>query len=211
MLLRYAKVKSPHQQATVVPMLQLIIGLVLFLGSHSIAILAPAWRERMIARLGKNGWRGLYTLVSIVGFALLIWGYGIARAEPTVLYVPPAWLRYVAALLILPAFPLVFAFLLPSRLRVLAKHPLLLATKLWAFAHLLVNGGLAEVLLFGSFLVWAIADRISVKHRPPKAVAAPPASKVNDAIAILAGLALYVLFMASLHMKIIGVPVFPGM
>lgn len=188
-------------------MLQLIIGLVLFFGPHSIAIVAPAWRERMIGRLGKNGWRGLYTLFSIIGFAMLIWGYGIARADPTVLYVPPAWLRYVAALLILPAFPLVFAFLLPSRLRVLAKHPLLLATKLWAFAHLLVNGGLADVLLFGSFLVWAVAVRISVKHRPPKPAAAPPASKINDAIAVLAGLALYVLFITSLHMKIIGVPV----
>lgn len=192
-------------------MLKLIIGLVLFFGSHSIAILAPAWRERMVARLGRNGWRGLYALISIIGFVLLVGGYASARIDAPVLYVAPAWLRYVAALLILPVFPLVFAFLLPSRLRVLAKHPLLLATKLWAFAHLLVNGGLADVLLFGAFLVWAVADRISVKHRPPKPASAPPASMVNDAIAILAGLALYVLFITSLHMKIIGVPVFAGM
>lgn len=192
-------------------MLQLIIGLVLFFGSHSIAIVAPAWREHMIARLGKSGWRGLYTLVSIAGFAVLIWGYGLARVDPSVLYVPPAWLRYVAALLILPVFPLLFAAYLPSRLKNLAKYPLLLATKLWAFAHLLVNGSAADVLLFGSFLVWAAGDRVSLKHRPPKSVPALPASKANDAIAILAGLALYVLFVTSLHLKIAGVPVFAGL
>lgn len=190
-------------------MLQLIIGLVLFLGVHSVSIVAPTWRERMVTRLGAGAWRGLYTVLSIAGFAALIWGYGIARTDPTILYVPPTWLRYVAALLILPVFPLLFAFLLPSRLRTLAKHPLLLATKLWAFAHLLANGSLADVLLFGSFLVWAIADRISVKHRPAKSAAARPVSKVNDAVAIIAGLALYVLFLVRLHATIIGVPVWP--
>lgn len=192
-------------------MLQLIIGLVLFFGSHSVSIVAPAWRDRMHARLGENAWKALYSVVSIAGFLVLIWGYGLARSDPTVLYVPPHWLYYVSALLMLPVFPLLIAAFLPSRLATFARHPLLAATKFWALAHVLVNGSLADVLLFGSFLAWAAADRISLKRRPQRAIPTLPASKANDAIAILGGLALYVLFATWLHVKLTGVAVFIGL
>jgi uncharacterized membrane protein len=184
---------------------RLVIGLLVFFGVHSIAIVAPAWRDRMDARLGHNAWRGIYSVLSIVGFVLIISGYGLARMTPTVLYSPPHWLHYLSAVLMLPVFPLLIAAYLPSRLGTFARHPLLAATKFWALAHLLTNGTVADVLLFGSFLVWAVADRISLKHRPPKAIPALPASKANDAIAILVGLALYALFLTGLHARLFGV------
>ena len=183
-----------------------IAGLVIFLGIHSVGILAPAWREAQIAQRGEKAWKGLYTVISLVGFALLIYGYGLARQAPALLYTPPAVLRHIALLLMVPVFPLLFAAYLPGRIKTAAKHPMLLAVKIWATAHLLANGSLVDVLLFGSFLVWAVADRIAAKRRPvPRVVPGAPPSAFNDAIALVGGLALYAAFLMGVHLWLIGV------
>jgi uncharacterized membrane protein len=183
----------------------LILGLVLFLGVHSVSVFAPAWRDAQVARRGEGAWKGGYTLISLVGFVLLVYGYGLARQAPVVLYTPPAALRHVALLLMLPVFVLLLAVYLPGRIKSAAKHPMLLATKLWATAHLLANGNLADVLLFGGFLAWAVADRISLKRRATRAVPAAPAGPMNDVIAVVGGLAIYALFLFWAHAWLIGV------
>src|ERR1700681_5108215 len=132
-------------------MLPLIIGLVLFLGVHSVAIVVPALRAGSIHRLGEGAWKGLYALVSLVGFVLICYGFGLARQAPVILYSPPTWLRHVALILMVPVFPLLVAAYLPGRIKTAAKHPMLAAVKLWAFAPLLANGTLADLLLFGGF------------------------------------------------------------
>jgi uncharacterized membrane protein len=190
-------------------MTYLIAGLILFFGVHSIAIVAPAWRDRMVARIGDGPWKGLYALISIAGFVLLVWGYNLTRHQPTLLYASPTWLRYVAAVLMLPVFPLLLAAYLPGRIKTATKHPMLAATKFWALAHLLVNGALGDVLFFGSFLAWAVADRISLKHRPPRAIHTAPPSKLNDVVVVVLGLALYFVFIAWLHIRWIGVSPLP--
>ncbi len=183
-----------------------ILGLVLFLGVHSVAIVAPAWRERQIAQRGEMAWKGLYSVVSLVGFVLLIYGYGIARQSPVVLWTPPAALRHLAMLLLVPVFPLLLAAYLPGRIKTAAKHPMLLAVKLWATAHLLVNGTLVAVLLFGAFLVWAVLDRIAAKRRAvARVVPGAPPSVANDAIAVVGGLMIYGAFVVWGHLWLIGV------
>ncbi len=189
-------------------MLVLVAGLIVFLGIHSVSIVAPQWRTATMGRLGEGPWKGIYSLAAGVGLALLIVGYGMARRESVVLYTPPAGLRHFALLVMVPVFPLLFAAYLPGRIRSAAKHPMLLAVKLWATAHLLANGTLADVLLFGAFLAWAVADRISVKRRSVaeghEARVAPPRT-YNDAIAVLAGLLVYVVFVWRAHRWLIGV------
>lgn len=185
----------------------LLLGLVLFFVVHSVAIVNAAWRERMVQRLGEGLWKGVYSLIAIVGLVLIIWGYGLARQDPVVLYSPPLWLNYVAIALLIPVFPLLFATYLPGRIQAAARHPMLVAVKLWALAHLLVNGTLADLLLFGSFLVWAVADRISLKHRTEPSVPRLPKTGLNDVIAVVGGLALYVAFALWLHDWLIGIPV----
>ena len=189
-------------------MLVFVAGLVLFLGIHSVSMVAPGWRGGMVARLGEWPWKGVYSVAAGIGLALLIVGYGIARRSPVVLYTPPAALRHVALLVMLPVFPLLFAAYLPGRIKSAAKHPMLLAVKFWAAAHLLANGTLADVLLFGGFLAWAVADRISVKRRAPAeahAVPAAPPRPANDAIAIVGGLIVYAIFLLWGHRWMIGV------
>ena len=187
-------------------MIVFIAGLVIFLGIHSVAIVSPAWRDAQLVQRGEKAWKGLYSVVSLVGFALLIYGYGLARQAPVVLYTPPTWLRHVALLLMVPVFPLLFAAYLPGRIQTAAKHPMLLAVKLWATAHLLANGTLVDVLLFGSFLAWAVFDRIAVKRRAQKrAVPGAPPSSSNDAIAVVGGLLLYAAFVLAVHRWLIGV------
>ncbi len=183
----------------------LIVGLVLFLGMHSASIVAPAWRDARVLRRGEGSWKGLYTVVSLVGFGLLIYGYGVARQSPVVLYTPPMLLRHVALLLLVPVFPLLLAAYLPGRIKTAARHPMLLAVMLWAVAHLLANGTLADVLLFGGFLAWAVADRISVGRRVQRPVPGAKAGPLNDAIVIVGGLALYVAFALVLHRWLFGV------
>lgn len=191
----------------------LILGLVLFLGVHSIAIVSPSGRDRLCVRLGEGAFKGLYALASLVGLALIVWGYGQARAAPVLLYAMPGGMRHLAALLLLPVFVLLIAAYLPGRIKTATKHPMLLAVKLWALAHLLgqsVTGGtLADVLLFGGFLAWAVADRISLKRRAAagltRSVPALPASGFNDVIAIVGGLALYLVFIFGAHAWLFGV------
>lgn len=188
-------------------MILLLAGLLLFLGVHSVSIVAPHWRDAMAARLGEWPWKAVYSVIALLGFVLIIKGYAAARLDPVVLYVPAPWLRHVAFALMLPVFALLLAAYLPGRIKTAAKHPLLLAVKFWALAHLLANGMLADLLLFGGFLAWAVADRISLKRRAGRAVPALPASRANDAIVIVGGLALYAAFALWLHPILIGVAV----
>lgn len=191
----------------------LLLGLVLFLGVHSVAIVAPGVRDAWAQRLGEMPWKGLYSLVSLVGLALIVWGYGLAREAPVLLYSLPSGFRHVAALLMLPVFVLLLAAYLPGRIQAAAKHPMLLAVKLWALAHLLgqsaTGATLADVALFGGFLVWAVADRVSVKRRAAagllRSLPLGPPKAINDAIALVGGLALYAVFAFWLHALLLGV------
>lgn len=185
----------------------LILGLILFLGSHSISIFAPALRDSLAARLGEWPYKALYSVFAIAGFVLLIIGYGQARLDPTVLYTSPAWLTHLNMLLMLIVFPALFATYLPGRISGALGHPMLVAVKAWALAHLLVNGTLADVLLFGGFLVWAVVDRISMKRRVQRPILRAPASGINDVLVIVLGLAAYVGFAFWAHPRWIGVPV----
>jgi len=182
----------------------LIAGLIIFLGVHSVSIFAPVMRGRVRASLGEGVWKGLYSVVAALGFVLLVHGFGLARQAPTVLYTPPVWMRHVTFLFMLPVFPLLFAAYLPGRIKTTLKHPMLVAVKCWAFGHLLANGSLADVLLFGGFLAWAVMDRISLKRRPQTLKTAPP-GRFNDAIAVVSGLALYVFFIMWAHVHLFGV------
>jgi uncharacterized membrane protein len=183
----------------------LIVGLALFLGVHSIAIASPELRNGAVQRFGEGAWKGLYGLVSLAGFVLIIYGFGLARQSPVVLYAPPAWMRHVTFLLMLPVFPLLVAAYLPGRIKSATNHPMLAAVKFWAFAHLLANGTLADVVLFGGFLAWAVLDRISFKRRPPQKLRTAAARPFNDATAIVLGLALYGLFVTWAHVRLFGV------
>jgi len=191
----------------------LVLGLVLFLGVHSLAIVSPDGRERLAQRLGENPFKGLYAGVSLIGLVLIGWGYGLARESPVLLYSMPGGFRHLAALLMLPVFVLLLSTYLPGRIQRSARHPLLLAVKLWALAHLLgqsaTGATLADVLLFGGFLAWAVADRISLKRRAQagglRPVPAWPAGGANDAIALVGGLLLYGGFVAWGHAWLFGV------
>lgn len=144
----------------------LILGLLLFLGMHSVRIVADGWRSGMVARLGAQRWKGLYTLVSLAGFALIVWGYGQARMAPVPLWTPPLWTRHLAGLLMLVSMLLLVAAHVPrNAFKARLHHPMVLAVKVWALAHLLANGMLADVLLFGAFLLWAVADFRSARQR----------------------------------------------
>ena len=184
----------------------LIVGLVLFLGVHSVAIVSPTLRARTISRLGEGAWKGMYALVSLIGFVLICYGFGLARQAPVILYSPPTWLRHVALILMVPVFPLLVAAYLPGRIKTAAKHPMLAAVKFWALAHLLANGTLADVVLFGGFLAWAVVDRISLKRRStPQALRAAPPGPWNDVVAVVLGLAIYALLIGWAHARLFGV------
>ena len=190
-------------------MTYLIAGLLIFLGIHSVSIVSRSARDGWVRRLGEGPWKGLYSVAAAVGLVLIVIGYAAARAEPVVLYQPPVWTRHVALLLMLPSIVLLVAAYTNGHIRRVTKHPMLLATKVWAVAHLLANGTLADVILFGSFLLWAVADRIAVKrravdqHGSAPTPAAPKAS--NDIIAIAIGLAVYAWLVLQGHAWLIGV------
>ncbi len=190
-------------------MLEFAVGIVLFFGIHSIAIVVPGWRNEMVRRMGAVPWKAVYGLVAIVGIVLLIRGYGDLRWASSVLYTPPDWLRHVGMLLLVPVFPLLLAAYVPGRISAGVKHPMLLAVKIWALAHLLMNGRAVDLALFGAFLAWAVADRIAVKRRSSRPASAPtvPATAFNDAAVVVGGLAIYVAFVLWLHTWLIGVPV----
>ena len=140
-------------------MAMLILGLLLFLGVHSVRVFADGWRTRQIERLGPMGWKALYSVLSLAGFVLLVWGFGLARHHPVVVWVPPMALRHLNALFTLIAFVLLAAAYVPGNaIKARLGHPMLAAVKLWAFGHLLAAGMLHDVLLFGAFLLWAVVD-----------------------------------------------------
>lgn len=189
----------------------LILGLVLFLGAHIFTTLrAP--RAAAIARLGEGGYKGAYSVVALIGLVLIAYGFGVYRAGGWInVWNPPVWTRHFALLVNLPVFILLAVGKRPSWLLALTKHPMLLAVKLWASAHLLANGDLGSMLLFGGFLAWAVLARISAKRRPEEiarlAAIGRPAFGRRDIIAIVAGLAVYAATVLWLHPLLIGVPV----
>ncbi len=188
----------------------LILGLVLFLGVHSVRIVADGWRSRVIAARGPNVWKGVYTLLSLAGFALIVWGYGQARQQPVVLWGSPGWTRHAAALLTLFAFLLLFAAYVPGNaIKSRLKHPMVLAVKVWAIAHLIANNTLADLLLFGAFLLWAVLDFRSARQRDRAAGTVYPAGRAGPTVvAVVLGLAAYAGFAFWAHMAWIGVPPF---
>jgi len=185
----------------------LVFGLVIFLGVHSVRIVAPAWRDARIAAGGEGAFKGVYSILSAVGLVLIVWGYGKAWEAPVVLYDPPVWTRHIAALLMLFSFIALAVYMLPAgRLKPILKHPMLLAVKIWALAHLIANGDLASVVLFGAFLLWAAADRVAAKRRG--AAAPRPGPATMDIAAVAVGVVLYLLFVWRLHVWLIGVAPF---
>jgi uncharacterized membrane protein len=185
----------------------LILGLVIFLGVHSVRIFAAPWRDKTRARLGEGVWKLVYSLLSLAGFAAICWGYGLARQAPVTLWVPPLGMRHAASLLTLGSFVLLAATYVPRNVfKARWGHPMLLATKLWALAHLLANGNLADVLLFGGFLVWAVALFI-VSRRSDRAAGTtyPTASRTGNAVTVLVGGAGWVVFAFWAHGLLIGV------
>jgi len=187
----------------------LIVGLALFLGCHLLPVFSRG-RATIRARLGEGAFKGLFSLVSAVGLVLIVIGFAAAReAGSPVVWTPPAAMRHITMLIMLPVFIFLIAAYVPGHIKAALKHPMLVAVKLWALAHLLTNGDLAGIVLFGSFLAWAVIDRISVKRRAPAAGAGAlaPAAWRNDALAIAGGLAVYAAFVMGLHLMLIGVPI----
>ena len=185
----------------------LLAGLVLFLGIHSTRIVADGFRARQLAGMGEGSWKLLYTAISFAGLGLIIWGYGLARQAPVALYDPPAWTRHIAALLMLISFVLTVAAYVPrNHFKAKIGHPMLAGTKVWAFAHLLSNGTLADVLLFGGFLAWAILCFVSMRKRDRAAgkTYAPGTTK-GDVVTVLVGTALWVGFAFWAHAWLFGV------
>ncbi|MFY9328122.1 MAG: NnrU family protein [Georgfuchsia sp.] len=185
----------------------LIIGLIIFLGAHSIRILADDWRSIMLARIGELGWKGLIAVVSLLGFGLIIWGFGMTRAEPVVLWQPPFWTRHLAALLTLPAFVLLVAAYVPgNRIKSVIGHPMVAGVKVWALAHLLANGRLADLLLFGSFLIWAAFSFRTARRRDRATAVTYPAGPLSRTIIVVViGIAAWAIFVMKLHGLLIGV------
>ena len=185
----------------------LILGLLLFLGVHSVRIVADDWRGRRVARMGLKPWKGVVTITSLIGFALIVWGYGVARQTPVVLYSPPLWTRHLAAALMVLSFILLTAAYVPgTRIKRAVGHPMVAGVKTWAVAHLLANGNLADVVLFGSFLVWAIADYVSARRRDRAAGVVYVAGPImQDVKAVVIGIVAWVVFAFWLHGWLIGV------
>lgn len=185
----------------------LILGLLIFLGVHSLRIFADDWRTRQLTRLGEMRWKGLYTLVSLVGFGLLCWGFGLARQQPVLLYAPPLALRHLNALFTLLAFVLVAAAYVPrNHLKAKFGHPMLLGVKTWAFGHLLATGMLHDVVVFGAFLLWAVVLFIVSRRRDRRTGMVYPAGTLaGDAIVAVAGVVAWIAFAFWLHLWLIGV------
>lgn len=188
-------------------MIYLVLGLVLFLGVHSSRMLAGDWRERSVQRLGANAWKGLYSLVSLAGLVLLIWGYGHARQMPVQLWSPPAGMRHLAALLTLIAFVFLAAAYVPgNQIKARLHHPMVLGVKTWALAHLLANGSLSGLLLFGSFLAWGVALFVVSRKRDRAAgVVYPAGTGGRTALTVAVGALAWAVFAMWLHGLLIGI------
>ena len=185
----------------------LILGLVIFLGVHSTRVFAEGWRSAQLARLGEKAWKGAYSIASLVGFVLLVWGYGLARQEPVPLWTPSIAMRHLASLLTLGSFVLIAAAHVPrNSLKARIGHPMVAGVKLWALAHLLANHTLADLLLFGGFLVWAVLCFRAARGRDRAAGVTYPAGTLKgNLIAVGGGVAAWVLFALWLHGPLMGV------
>ena len=188
-------------------MLVLILGLVIFLGVHSTRIVAEDWRSARIARKGKPMWKGLYAIASVIGLALIVWGYSLSRQQPISMWLSPFWTLHATSLLTMLAFILVAAAYIPANhFKATLGHPMLAGTALWAAGHLLSNGTLADLLLFGSFLVWAIAGFISGRSRDRRMGTRYPAGTVRGTlITVVVGTLAGAIFSFLLHGPLIGV------
>jgi uncharacterized membrane protein len=196
-------------------MFLLILGLVVFLGTHAFTM-ARARRAALVSRLGEGPYKGLYSLLSLIGIVLIAYGFGQYRAGDWInVWYPPVWTRHLALTLNIFAFIFLAAAYIPGRIKRALKHPMLAAVKIWALAHLLANGDLGSILLFGSILAWAVMARISAKRRRDEVrdhagPAVEPAGWRNDAIAVAVGLVAWFAFARWLHPWLIGVSVWPG-
>lgn len=186
-------------------MFSLLLGLVLFLGTHSISIIAPMYREKLVTK-NEKAYKVVYALLSFLGLYLIVAGYGALREDPSFVYLGVQSLRPLVSILMLFGFILFFAPYFPGKIKAATKNPQLLSVVLWAFSHLLVNGNLADILLFGSFLVWAIVDLISMKKRQQRVVSPLKASWINDVIVVVVGVVVCAVFVMFLHGYLIGIP-----
>jgi uncharacterized membrane protein len=188
-------------------MTMLLIGLLIFLGAHSVRIFAEPWRQAQIARMGAGAWKSAYSLVSLAGLALIVWGYGVARAVPVELWASPGWMRHLSSLLNVGAFVLLAAAYVPrNRIRVEVGHPMVAGVTLWALAHLLSNGRLADLALFGAFLAWGLLDFRAARARDREAgVRRAPGTPGGDLAVLAVGIAAAAVFALWLHGPLVGV------
>lgn len=185
----------------------LILGLVLFLGVHSVRIVGEGWRTATIARVGEGAWKGVVSLLSLAGLVLIVWGYGEARQAPQVLWDLPVWVRHLASLLTLVAFVLLAAAYVPgNHLKASLHHPMVLAVKVWALAHLVANNTLADLVLFGAFLVWAVLDFRAARARDRAAgTVYLGGHRARTAVTAVVGLAAWAVFAFWAHGALFGV------
>jgi len=186
----------------------LVLGLAIFVANHLFVTMRGA-RARAIARLGLNAYRALFSVVSLVGLALIVWGFADYRAHGWIdVWYPPAFMRHVTVGLMLISTILLTAYFIPSHIKARAKYPVLAAVKIWAFAHLLANGDLGSILMFGTFLAWAVYARIAAKGRKDEVLPTAPAGWLNDFIVVVVGVLVYLALGYVFHPIVIGVPVF---
>ena len=189
----------------------LIAGLILFIATHSVRLFADGWRTHTIARLGEKPWKGLISILSLAGFALIVIGYGQARLSPEVLWVPPVWSRHLAILIMLVSFIATVAAYVPGNsIKAKLGHPMVAGVKAWALAHLISNGNLADVILFGAFLLWSIVS-FSRSRRRDRAhgITYPAGTLSKNAITVVIGTVVWAVFLMGLHLQLIGVSPLP--
>jgi uncharacterized membrane protein len=188
-------------------MTYLIIGLVLFLGVHSLRIVADDQRTRWQQRWGANTYKGVYSAASLIGFVLIVWGFGLAREVPVVVWSPPTGMRHLAALLTLIAFVLLAASYVPrNHFKARLHHPMVLAVKVWALAHLLSNGNLAHIILFGSFLAWSVVCFSASRRRDrTQAITYPAGTTGATVITVVLGVVAWAIFAMVLHGLLMGI------
>lgn len=188
-------------------MLYLIAGLFVFLGVHSVRIFADGWRTNMLQRVGEGAYKGLYSLASVLGFALIIYGFGVARETPVMLWAPPVGMRHAASLLTLVAFILLVAAYVPrNSIKARVHHPMVLGVKSWALAHLLSNGSDAHLVLFGAFLAWGVANFIAARKRDRVLVTQyPKGTAAATAVTVVVGVVVWAAFAFKLHGLLVGI------
>jgi uncharacterized membrane protein len=185
----------------------LVLGLVVFLGNHIFVTMRGA-RARMMARLGSNGYRALFSVIAIAGLALIVWGYADYRAQGMIpVWSPPAFMRHITVGLMLLAVIFLTAAFVPSHIKMKLKHPMLASVKTWALAHLLANGDLGSIMLFGSFLAWGVYARIAAKRRGDKGATTAPAGWTNDIVVVALGIAIFLALGLWFHPYVVGVKV----